>query len=73
MQVTAGISPAPVVAVRRIALEETTPGHGFVDLLCRDAANLEKFLRLVKQVALRQPQTRIRTGHGSASFRGLSV
>jgi hypothetical protein len=30
LQVTAGISPAPAVAVRRIPREEATPGHGFV-------------------------------------------
>ncbi len=30
LQVTAGISPAPAIAVRRITLDETTPGHGFV-------------------------------------------
>ncbi len=30
LQVTAEISPAPPLAVRRIALDEATPGHGFV-------------------------------------------
>jgi hypothetical protein len=30
LQVTAGISPAPAVAVRRIALDKAEPGHGFV-------------------------------------------
>lgn len=30
LQVTAGISPAPPVAVRRLPLEASNPGHGFV-------------------------------------------
>ena len=30
LQVTAGISPAPPVAVRRIPRDDATPGHGFV-------------------------------------------
>ena len=30
LQVTAGISPAPAVAVRRIPLQDSNPGHGFV-------------------------------------------
>lgn len=30
LQITAGISPAPAVTVRRISLDEAAPGHGFV-------------------------------------------
>jgi hypothetical protein len=42
-------------------------------VLCQDAADFENSYALVEQVALRQPRTRIRAGHGAASFRGLTV